>query len=84
MLIIPNVIAVTIIPAIKTPKAIKGKARLMGMPNTKAAKAPVQAPVKGKGIATKIIKAKSRQRSNFLECFRLVFSNNQLKNRLKI
>jgi len=80
---IPLVKQTTITPAIKTPKTIKGRARLIGTPKTKAAKDPVQAPVKGKGIATRITKAKSRQRSNFFECFWRVLSKSQIKKRLK-
>ena len=60
----PNVIKLTIIPAIITPAAIKLKARQNGMPKITAAKAPVQAPVKGSGTATKGSKAKSPQRVN--------------------
>ena len=43
----------TINPAASTPKEIKGKAFLKGIPKTKAIKAAVQPPVAGKGMATK-------------------------------
>jgi len=71
------------IPAITTPREIKGRAFLNGMPKRKAQRDPVQAPVTGKGIATKIIKANSFHFSNFNWCFFLVLSKSQTKNRLK-
>ena len=46
---------VTIAPAISTPAAMARKARQKGNPSRKARIAPVQAPVKGRGIATKIV-----------------------------
>ena len=55
---------VTIIPAIKTPKAIEGIETLGGTLNTKAHSEAVQAPVRGKGTATKIVKAKALKRMN--------------------
>jgi len=82
-LITPAVTKLTITPAINTPKIISKKAFLIGTPKTKAAKAPVQAPVKGKGMATNKIKASSLNFWNFLECLFLVFSNSQTKKRLK-
>ena len=55
----PNDNKLTITPAIITPIAINPNARQNGILKTTPAKAPVQAPVKGRGIATKEIKAKS-------------------------
>ena len=83
-LIIPKVTKVTMMPATITPAPIEIRARFRGMPKTKAIKAPVQAPVPGKGMATKIAKAKSPKIFIFLECFLLVFSKSQVKKRLKI
>jgi len=65
----PIVTDVTITPAISIPKTIRGNAFLIGTPKTKATKEPVQAPVKGNGIATKATKANSFQRLNFFKCF---------------
>lgn len=53
----PKLAPVTNIPAIITPALINSKARLKGIPNKYATNAPLQAPVIGKGIATKTIKA---------------------------
>ena len=64
-LMIPKVVKVTTKPAIKTPRVIKGKAFFQGIPNKKAHKDPVQAPVKGKGMATRITRANSFHCSNF-------------------
>ena len=55
---------VTIRPAIKMPTEINGKAFLKGTPKTKAATAPVQPPVMGKGMATNEIRAMAPQISN--------------------
>lgn len=57
----PNVNKLTNTPAIRTPKNIKGKAILKGILKRKAQIEPVQAPVKGKGMATKITKNSSFQ-----------------------
>ena len=43
----------------KTPSDIKGIALFGGIPKTKAQIEPVQAPVNGKGIASKITKPNS-------------------------
>jgi len=53
------VAAVTRIPAIITPAAIAGRECLNLIPKTKAAAQPDHAPVAGKGMATKIVKARS-------------------------
>lgn len=71
---------VTIIPAPIIPNKIKKLAFLIGMPKRKAAKAPVQAPVIGKGMATKTKRAISPYNSNFLECLRCVRLKSQKKN----
>lgn len=52
----------TMLPAINTPIAIKGKATLNGIPKRKAASELVHPPVIGKGMAAKITRA-------FLPCF---------------
>ena len=70
----------TIIPAIATPKAIKGKAFKKGMLNKKAIKAPVHAPVSGKGIATKVARARAPYFSIFALCFFLILSKSQERN----
>jgi hypothetical protein len=79
-LIIPNDRMVTITPAPTTPNDTRGRAFLKGMPKRKAHKEPVQAPVKGRGMATKITKAKSLHFSNVFSCFFLVLVKSQLKN----
>ena len=56
---------VTINAAIETPRAIRENARFGLMPNTYEAKAPVQAPVNGKGMATITTRAKSCHLANF-------------------
>ena len=53
------VTAVTIIPAINMPAAIAGNEFLNFIPNTKAAAHPVHAPVTGRGMATKSVRASS-------------------------
>jgi hypothetical protein len=53
VLIIPFTTKLTIIPAIKTPISIAKNERLMRNSNKLAATVPVQAPVTGRGIATK-------------------------------
>lgn len=69
-------------PAIKIPKVIKGNAFPKGIPKTKAASAPVQPPVKGKGMATNVTNAKAPHLSNLLLCFFLVRLKSQEKKRL--
>lgn len=67
-------------PAIKIPKKIKGKASFGEIPKTKDTNAPVQPPVPGKGIATKVISAIA---PNFLKrilCFFRVREKSHLKN----
>ena len=49
----PSVSRVTITEATQTPPNMAKKAFLRGRLNTKAARAPVQAPVTGSGTATK-------------------------------
>jgi hypothetical protein len=44
-------------PADKTPAKIALREEARGMPRTKAARAPVQAPVPGRGIPTKAARA---------------------------
>ncbi len=53
----PITVVVTIIPAINTPEVMAMKAFLNFMPNRKAIAQPVQAPVMGSGMATKIANA---------------------------
>ena len=72
----PSVKIETIMPAIATPKKIKGIDFLGEIPKTKAANAPLHPPVIGRGIATKVTKAISSIVSNFFVCFDLVLSNN--------
>ena len=69
---------VTIRAAIETPKVIKEKALLGLMPNTYEAKAPVQAPVNGKGMATITTRARSCHLANFFLWRFRVFKKNQL------
>ena len=69
----------TIIPAITTPTAIKGKAFKKGMLNKKAIKTPVHAPVIGNGIATKAIKASAPYFSILFLCSFLILLKNQEK-----
>ena len=57
--IAPTLASVTIIPANNIPPNIAGRASLNGTPNTKAAAAPVQIPVPGKGIPTNIASPKA-------------------------
>ena len=78
------VIKVSIIPAIRQPTITKGRAFLKGIPKIKAAIAPVQPPIKGIGVATKIITAKFLPSfSNFDWWTERVWLKNQLKNWLK-
>ncbi len=79
----PKLSKVTITPAIITPTRINGKAFLKGTPKTKAATEPVQAPVTGKGIATKVMSAKAPKILKRVSCFFLVLSKSQVKNLLK-
>jgi hypothetical protein len=53
------------------------------MPKTKAATAPLQPPVIGRGMATKKIRASSSKISNFRLCLLLVLSKSQLKKERK-
>ena len=53
-------------PAMSIPIKIKGRAVLKGILKINAQIEPVQAPVKGRGIATKITKASSFQFLNLL------------------
>lgn len=57
--IIPRAASNTIIPAIKTPRAIDKTDFFLSSPRSQAIIAPVHAPVAGSGIATKIINAKN-------------------------
>lgn len=79
-----NVKAVTIKPAIITPKNINGKAFLNGTLKIKAQIEAVHTPVKGNGIATKITKANSLHCSNFLQCFFLFLSKSHKKKELNL
>jgi len=67
----------TITPAIKTPSETKGKATLNGKPKRKAAMAPLQPPVKGNGIATKITNPISSYFLIWSSTFFLVLLKNQ-------
>ena len=58
MLIIPKVINVTIDPEIKRPAKIKLIAKYLGMLKIKAQRDAVHAPVKGRGMATRMTRAK--------------------------
>ena len=55
---------VTIVPEMNKPKAIVGMATRGGILKAQAATAPVQAPVRGRGIPTKTIKARDRYLEN--------------------
>jgi|BioPla2DNA2_1021312.scaffolds.fasta_scaffold395220_1 hypothetical protein len=57
MLIMPKVNNVTITPAIKRPMKINPQARSFGILKINAQSEAVQAPVRGKGTATNVIKA---------------------------
>ena len=61
--ITPKQIPVTIPAAIRIPKVTEGIALLGGMPKRLEIIAPVQAPVIGKGIPTKIAKPKNSEYS---------------------
>jgi len=63
-----NVATVTITPAIKTPIEIATNERIKPKSNKKATTLPVQAPVMGKGIATK----RSNPKSSSLSTNRLL------------
>jgi hypothetical protein len=71
---------VTIIPAVIIPKVIGKIAFLNGIPNNQAAMDPVQAPVIGKGIATKMNKAKGPYFLIFFIVFLLVLSKTHSRN----
>lgn len=59
---------VTMVPEINKPEAIVGMATRGGIWKAHAARIPVHAPVSGRGIATKIIKARDRYlENNFAE-----------------
>ena len=76
----PKSAKVTIIPAKTMPNKIKIEARNFGIQKRNAAKAPVQAPVIGKGIPTNITKA-SEPRVTYLPLNLLrVLLKSQLKN----
>ncbi len=72
-------IIVTIVALMRRPVNIAAKAFGYDNPNRKAAAAPVQAPVTGNGIPTKITNPRNSQVSIILP-FRRVLKNNQLKN----
>ena len=55
----PITVAVTITPAMRTPAVIAAKAGQKRKPSKKATAQPVQAPVMGSGMATKIANAVS-------------------------
>ncbi len=56
-----DVMTKTIAPAASTPREILRTERQKGMPKIKAATTPLQAPVKGRGMATKIKSASGAQ-----------------------
>lgn|SRR5690554_5218854 len=76
--------AVTTIPAIMMPRAIAGNACLNLIPNTNAAAQPDQAPVAGRGMATKIVSARSPYFSKFSILFLRVLEKSQVKKASKI
>jgi hypothetical protein len=59
MIMAPIVATVTIAPAMSTPAAMAAKDGQNLKPSKKATAQPVQAPVKGKGMATKMANAVS-------------------------
>jgi len=79
MFVIPNVIKLTTAAAIITPRRISGNALRSGIPKTNATRVAVHTPVRGKGIATNITKAKSRKSSNDRSCFFRVRKKSQEK-----
>ena len=79
MLMIPRLAKETIKPAIIMPPRMLGNAYLNRIPNTKAATLPVQAPVTGKGMATKNNRNNAPYFSYFSSCL-LVLLNSQEKN----
>ena len=81
--IAPRLASVTMIPDIRIPAEIAGIACFKGILNRNAATQPVQAPVIGRGIATKRITPIASNLSISL-LFLLVLSNNQPKKRSKI
>ena len=70
-------------PAIRTPTSIAAKAWWRGIPNVKATAQPVQAPVTGKGIATKGIRASAPYLRTLSLC-RCVLAKSHLKKASKI
>ena len=78
------VTAVTIIPAINMPAAIAGNEFLNFIPNTKAAAHHVHAPVTGRGMATKSVRASSPYFSKFSVWFLRVLEKSHVKNISKI
>ena len=71
-------------PAINTPQNISDKAFFQGIPKRKAAIDPVQAPVTGNGMATKIIKASCPYFWYLPANFFLARSKSQEKNLLAV
>ncbi len=72
---------VTITPAMPTPTAINPNALRRSTPKTNAARAPLHAPVMGNGMATKVMRARSRHRSNLVVWRRLVWENSRSRKR---
>jgi hypothetical protein len=79
-----TVTVVTTIPAIKTPETIASNACLNLTPKTNAAAQPDQAPVAGRGIATKIVSARSPYFSKLSVLFLRVRENSHAKKLSKI
>ena len=83
ILIIPNVKRLTMIPEIMAPRLTKMIPLFAGISRIKLAKAPVQPPIKGMGIAVKTTTIKSFPKIPNFSVFLLTFKNNQPKNFLK-
>ena len=71
--------AVTTTPAMITPASMARKAFLNLNPKIKAAAQPVQAPVAGNGMPTKMASPMEPYFSNSALCFLCVLSNNHVK-----
>lgn len=79
----PVVSSVTTVPEIRMPAVMAGREYRRRMPKTNAAAQPVQAPVTGRGIATKGINAIAPYFSYLASIFLRVLANSHAKNRSK-
>lgn len=66
-------------PAISSPIVMSGMEALLFTPKTQAINEPVQPPLPGRGMATKVISAICPSSDMHLLCLTLVFSKSALK-----